>query len=238
MPCPRCKGCSAKPPHPRCSRLFFAQLQTVAFLPDGLNEFLYAPHGIVKCSTSQPKFDIPVSLGEPDIKGNGPADLDLWLYRDLEPIGRPGATGNFAKLGSFAVAIPPYSGYRNGANWLEKEIVAVGPKGQLWYVAGEPGVYRRVSQPAHVNLIGRLTTVSSWRCGGHRLHCVASEAGFWVGREAGSPSFRRLPFSRRSSHGYVPSTSVSWFNRYWSFEARFCRYLSRSVHRHRLPAGP
>ena len=37
---------------PACSRLFFAQLQTVAFLPDGLNEFLYAPHGIVKCSTS------------------------------------------------------------------------------------------------------------------------------------------------------------------------------------------
>ena len=29
-----------------------AQLQTVAFQPDGLNEFLYAPHGIVKCSTS------------------------------------------------------------------------------------------------------------------------------------------------------------------------------------------
>ena len=54
---------------PRCSRLFFAQLQTVAFLPDGLNEFLYAPHGIVKCSTSHSKFDIPVSLGEPDIKG-------------------------------------------------------------------------------------------------------------------------------------------------------------------------
>ena len=118
----------------------------------------------------------PFPWVQPDIKGNGPEDLDLWLYRDLEPIGRPGATGNFAKLGSFAVAIPPYSGYRNGANWLEKEIVAVGPKGQLWYVAGEPGVYRRLSQPAHVNLIGRLTTVSSWRCGGHRLHCVASEA--------------------------------------------------------------
>ena len=102
-------------------------------------------------------------MGSPDIKGNGPADLDLWLYRDLEPIGRPGATGNFAKLGSFAVAIPAYSGYRNGANWLEKEIVAVGPKGQLWYIAGEPGVYRRVSQPAHVSLVRRLTTVSSWR---------------------------------------------------------------------------
>src|SRR4029078_10739039 len=54
---------------PRCSRLFFAQLQTVAFLPDGLNEFLYAPHRIVKCCTSHSKFAIPVSLGETALHG-------------------------------------------------------------------------------------------------------------------------------------------------------------------------
>lgn len=210
---------------PRCSRLFFAQLQTVAFLPDGLNEFLYAPHGIVKCSTSHSKFDIPVSLGEPDIKGNGPVDLDLWLYRDLEPIGLPGATGNFAKLGSFAVAIPPYSGYRNGANWLEKEIVAVGPKGQLWYVAGEPEVYRRVTQPAHVNLIGRLTTVSSWRCGGHRLHCVASEARLLVWAREWGTILSSIAILAALFAWICSINIVSWFNRYWSFEARFCRYL-------------
>ena len=177
MPCPRCKGCNAEPPHPhvRASR-------TTA---DGdlsagrLNEFLYAPHGIVKCSTGPPKFDTLVSLGSPDIKGNGPADLDLWLYRDLEPIGH--ALARRVTLQSWARSqwqSRAYSGYRNGANWLEKEIVAGGPKGQLWYIAGEPGVCPRVSQPAHVSLVRRLTTVSSWRCGAHRLHCVASEARF------------------------------------------------------------
>ena len=211
---------------PPCSRLFLAQLQTVAFLPDGLNEFLYAPHGVVKCSTSQPKFDNPVSLGEPDIKGNGPADLDLWLYRDLEPIGRPGATGNFARLDSFAVAIPPYSGYRNGANWLEKEIVAVGPKGQLWYVAGEPGVYRRLSQPAHVNLIGRLATVSSWRCGGHRLHCVASEADLLGWGRSWITILSSIAVLTELFAWLCAIDVVSWLNRYWSFEARFCRYLT------------
>ena len=39
---------------PACSRDFLAQMQRVAFLPDGLNEFLYAPAGAALCSTSQP----------------------------------------------------------------------------------------------------------------------------------------------------------------------------------------
>ena len=39
-----------------CSSDFLAQMRRVAFLPDGLNEFLYAPNGVVKCSTSQSAF--------------------------------------------------------------------------------------------------------------------------------------------------------------------------------------
>ena len=191
-----------------------------------MNEFLYAPHGIVKCSTNQPKFDTLVSLGSPDIKGNGPADLDLWLYRDLEPIGRPGATGNIAKLGSFAVAIPAYSGCRNGANWLEKEIVAVGPKGQLWYIAGEPGAYRRVLQPAHVSLARRLTTVSRWRCGAHRLHCVASEARLLAWARDWATILSSVAILAALFAWICSVNIVSWFNRYWSFDARFCRYLT------------
>ena len=50
-----------------CSREFLAQMQKIAFLPDGLNEFIYAPDGVAKCSTSQPNFDSPVNLGAPDI---------------------------------------------------------------------------------------------------------------------------------------------------------------------------
>ncbi len=45
---------------PACSHDFLAEMQTIAFIPDGLNEFLYAPNGIVQCSTSQPKFEIHV----------------------------------------------------------------------------------------------------------------------------------------------------------------------------------
>jgi sensor c-di-GMP phosphodiesterase-like protein len=60
-----------------CSRGFLAQMQTIAFLPDGLNEFLYAPNHVVKCSTSQPKFEQTVVLGRPDIRGAAPGDPDL-----------------------------------------------------------------------------------------------------------------------------------------------------------------
>jgi hypothetical protein len=116
---------------PPCSRDFLAQKQRIAFIPDGLNEFLYAPNGLAECSTSQPKFESPVPLGAPDIEGSGPNDPSLRMDRDLGSIGRAGTTGTIAELGAFAVAIPPYTRYQNDATWLKKELVAVGPNGKV-----------------------------------------------------------------------------------------------------------
>jgi hypothetical protein len=48
-------------------------------------------------------------LGNPDIRGAAPGEPDLWIDRDLEFIGRTGAKGTLAMLGSFAVAVPPYA---------------------------------------------------------------------------------------------------------------------------------
>jgi len=101
-------------------------MQRIAFIPDGLNEFLYAPNGVAECSTSQPKFITPVPLGAPDIEGSGPSDPSLRMDRELGSIGRAGTTGTIAELGAFAVAIPPYTRYQNDVTWLKKELVAVG----------------------------------------------------------------------------------------------------------------
>ena len=160
---------------PPCSRDFLAQMQRIAFLPDGLNEFLYAPNSVVECSTSHPTFESPVPLGAPDIEGDGLSSPSLSIDRDLDSIGRPGATGTIAQLGAFAVAIPPYTRYQNDANWLKKELVAVGPHGRAWNVAGDRGLYQRLSTQAH-SLGNRLTTVESTRCDDERLYCVASKA--------------------------------------------------------------
>src|ERR1700681_4885896 len=45
-----------------CSVAFHRQLSRVAFVPDGLNEFLYTPATMVTCSTSKDHFDQPVPL--------------------------------------------------------------------------------------------------------------------------------------------------------------------------------
>ncbi len=164
---------------PACSHDFLAEMQTIAFIPDGLNEFLYAPNGLAECSTSQPKFETPVPLGAPDIEGSGPSDPSLRMDRDLGSIGRAGTTGTIAELGAFAVAIPPYTRYQNDATWLKKELVAVGPNGKVWNVAGDRGLYQGLSTPAHTRG-ARLTTVDGTRCDDQRVYCVASKADLFV----------------------------------------------------------
>jgi len=94
---------------PSCTPDFLAEMQRIAFLPDGLNEFLYAPNVRVECSTSRPKFETPVPLGAPDIDSSGANAPSLRIDRDLASIGRSGTTGTVAPLGAFAVAIPPYT---------------------------------------------------------------------------------------------------------------------------------
>ena len=136
-------------------------MQRIAFIPDGLNEFLYAPNGVAECSTSQPKFITPVPLGAPDIEGSGPSDPSLRMDRELGSIGRAGTTGTIAELGALAVAIPPYTRYQNDATWLKKELVAVGPNGKVWSIAGDRGLYQRLSKPAHFAWVC-ATNIIAW----------------------------------------------------------------------------
>jgi len=209
---------------PPCSRDFLAQMQRIAFLPDGLNEFLYAPNGIAECSTSQPKFENPVALGAPDIESHDPRRPSLWIDRDLEAIGRPGTTGTIAELGAFAVAIPPYARYQNDAAWLKKELVAVGPKGKVWNVAGDRGLYQRLSTPART-LEARLTTVASTRCDDQRVYCVASKANLLVWARDWTTILLSIVVLAALFAWICATNIVAWLNRYWSFEARFNRHL-------------
>src|SRR5690606_25489137 len=54
-----------------CSPGFNDQMRRIAYLPDGLNEFLYVTGGTTYCSVSVSKFDRPVALGEPDMVREG-----------------------------------------------------------------------------------------------------------------------------------------------------------------------
>src|SRR5690606_27711977 len=66
-----------------CSATFIRELRRVAFKPDGLNEFMYAPGGVVACSTSMTTGQSSIPLGRPDITpdDNGVA---YWVNKRLD----------------------------------------------------------------------------------------------------------------------------------------------------------
>jgi sensor c-di-GMP phosphodiesterase-like protein len=211
---------------PACSRDFLAQMQRVAFLPDGLNEFLYAPAGAVECSTSQPKFDTPVPLGAPDIVGTTSKDPSLRLDRDLGPLGRPGTIGTIAALGAFAVAIPPYSRYEDESQWLHKQLVALGRQGKVWDIAGDRGLYERLAGAPTPTLLSHPATVTATACDDKRLYCVASKADLFAWARDWYPILLSVAVLAALFAWVCANNVVAWLNRYWSFESRFNRGLS------------
>src|SRR5262249_37940566 len=62
-----------------CSSEFRGQLRRIAFRPDGISEFLYAPKGYAECSTTRMRFEPPVSFGPPDVEAVGPMRMALWV---------------------------------------------------------------------------------------------------------------------------------------------------------------
>ena len=211
---------------PACSRDFLAQMQRVAFLPDGLNEFLYAPAGAVECSTSQPKFDTPVPLGAPDIVGTTSKDPSLRLDRDLGPLGRPGTIGTIAALGAFAVAIPPYSRDEDELPWLHKQLVALGRQGKVWDIAGDRGLYERLAGAPKPTLLSHPATVTATACDDKRLYCVASKADLFAWARDWYPILLSVAVLAALFAWVCANNVVAWLNRYWSFELRFNRGLS------------
>jgi len=217
---------------PPCSHDFLATMRRIAFLPDGLNEFMHAPGGIVRCSTSRSVFVSPADLGAPDIGGDTPEAGRYWLHRDLRDLGRPGVRGTIVALGDFAVVVPAIERFVTNSPWLFKEIVALGPEDAVWSVAGEKGLYRRVTTAGGFDPIKWLTTVEDTTCGDKGLNCVSSRAMIlpWA-RE-----WITIPISV-----VVLAALLAWFGtshivrgitRYWSFESRFLRAFDNVVVRY------
>ncbi|HWK38060.1 MAG TPA: EAL domain-containing protein [Hyphomicrobium sp.] len=207
-----------------CSGAFLAQMQHIAFLADGLNEFLYAPGGYASCSTSRASFPGSVSLGPEDIAPSGPEKISWRLQRNLGPIGLTDAVGTIAQIGDFAVAIPPYGSNGNKARWLSKELIARSGD-QVWTIAGRDGLYKELTDKKPEKWKRRLTTVSSTACDAHGVHCVASRANL-IGWARSSITILSSTVVLTAMFAWICAfTIVRWLREYWSFEARFLRRL-------------
>lgn len=196
-----------------CSLEFLRQLRRVAFVPDGLNEFLYAPAGAVTCSTSKELFERPVHLGSATIVGQTRFGT-LWIDRDLADIGLIGIHAGVAHNDPFAIVIPPQKLLPH-AEWLHEQLVMVAPDGRSWHSDGEPNLYT----PRATSAIHEIV------CNKGGLYCVAIETSlpeilsvFWKEMLAGAAIAALLS-------GWLAAQSRAALQKHWALEARFCRHF-------------
>jgi diguanylate cyclase (GGDEF)-like protein len=197
-----------------CSAEFLRQLRRVAFVPDGLNEFLYAPSGIITCSTSREHFDQPVHLGRPDVVGGVQFGTALWINRTLDDIGLSGVRATVTYNEPFAIVIPPQT-LLSHARWLHEELVMVAPDGRSWHSAGDTKLYA-------------LTPASAFHetvCSKGGLYCLAMEttlpelfSAFWKEIIIGVVLAAIAAI-------WLATKARAVILKHWALEARFCRYF-------------
>jgi sensor c-di-GMP phosphodiesterase-like protein len=210
-----------------CSAEFRNQLKKVAFRPDGLNEFIYAPDGIPACSTSAEHFSAPRQLTEPDIADAASLGAAVWIDRPLDFVGLKGLEGSIAYSAPFAVVLPtPKIEPRSG--WMSKELVLLGPDGRSWHRSGHRGTYdgrgRDVAQngsPVIADVSMRETV-----CDDAGTNCVTAGTTPWRLLRHGKQWIATAILFAAVFAAWLGLHAKALLARYWSFEARFLRNLN------------
>lgn len=130
------RGIAAEP----CTEDFNRQLKRVAYLPDGLNEFLYAPGGTIRCSVSTRSFDPPVALGTPDVPATETLP-SLWVDRSLSFVGLSDLVGSIVHVDPYAIVVPLEPVRMSPPAWMKMEVVVIGPSGRWWHRGGAAAVH-------------------------------------------------------------------------------------------------
>jgi sensor c-di-GMP phosphodiesterase-like protein len=207
-----------------CGPDFQHQLRTVAFRPDGLNEFIYAPGGMVTCSTTLVVPQRALPLGEPDIGNRGQSAISYWIDRRLNYIGLAGLSGVVAYSDPFAIVIPMQAFRVSPTDTIRKEVVISAPGSRVWHMNGERGLYahtQETSSPLESLLIARGV-----RCGLTHAYCVAAETNIASFALTWRNEFA-LAALLIAFYALWPATTLQrWLASYWSLESRFRRNLS------------
>ena len=208
-----------------CSPLFHEQLREVAFQPDGLNEFVYAPGGVAQCSVN---LDFPPhSLGQPMYSVNGE---QFYLRVSLDFLGLAGRSAAISMVGDFGIVIPPSPVVLSTAPLLKQEVflnLQTGPMHSM----GVEGLHAKYHSAIPVNG-PRYSDASVYhlRCDDDGLLCVVSAASLISVLQVAWPSVA-LGLTVAALVALGMSTQLHRLIRhYWSFESRFVRsFKSRSI---------
>lgn len=207
-----------------CSEPFLRELRRVAFKPDGLNEFMYAPGGVVTCSTSIASASTGIPLGPPDIAPNENG-IAYWVNKSLDAVGLAEVTGNVAFQEPFALVIPPLSSWAaDQASWAKREFVLALPDGRVWHLGGAEGVHAAATaMQASAAPSSKLHAVV---CGKDHPYCVAAAADITEIALTWRPELL-LAVGLVAFYAIWPaSVAYHALERYWSLEHRFQRNLN------------
>lgn len=211
---------------PPCTPEFFKQLHRVAYRPDGLSEYLHAPGGVARCAVHGRFFEPPVPLGEPDMVFRHPVETRLWLDRPMAFIGLDGKTGSMVSRGDFTVVVPTPDDAQGVPSWMTLETVAIGPDGRSWHRSGARGLYDGYQRDLAAG-VGPISTgaVREIACDPLGLHCIVGETTLSRVLARGQALVVLAVLFAALLAGWVAWFVGCLLRRYWSFEARFRRYL-------------
>ena len=157
-----------------CSPAFHDQLRDIAYLPDGLNEFVYAAGGVVKCSVDA---DVAAySLGVPDVRTEAP-NVSIWYDKPLDFLGRTRLIGTILVRDDLGIIVPPQPIPDVSSSWLSFEVLAVAGDNYR-HRAGVTGIFAnaKAAGPLAGYLPLHQAAFFSLLCAPNGASCVATKA--------------------------------------------------------------
>lgn len=206
-----------------CSFAFQEQMRALAYRPDGINEFLYAPDGVVYCSVG--KNLAGYDLGAPDLlaeDGNA-----IYRERSLDFLGIPGQFGTIMRKGDFAMVIPAFDEKVSASAWFDQELI-MNAGGAVLHRAGLAGIGE--SALAATPLLGSLLwhdgTFFLRLCDVDGLQCAVTASPLLSLLQLGWPMLLLGVVVCALVALGISSQLHAMLRRFWSFEARFLRHFN------------
>ena len=214
---------------PPCTDIYLDQLRRIAFLPDGINEFLHFEDGTLVCSVNAGMFETPYALGSVDIESDNAFGIAFWLDRDMTPIGLSGLSGSFARRGAHVMVIPNEPLAIRPASWMDHEVVVQAPQGRWWHRSGAPGLYAAYLDGQGTGLTPYNGGLIGAQCDPVGVHCVASRVDLMA--YVGESSLNAIVIVAAAAIFAAFATQLIHrrIRAFWSFETRFKRHLSDGI---------
>lgn len=209
-----------------CSNGFHEQLRKIAYRPDGLSEFLYAPGDAIQCSIDR-DFAVPVVLGPPDLERARPAAASMWFDQDLTFLGLAGLKGSIIiRGGGLGMIVPDQEVETPMAEWMSQEVVLAPPGGRSWHRGGTPGLYEEAVAAEASWLPIYNGAIHRRSCDPAGYHCVAMRASIADIARSHPATVLFIGAVCAALAAWLASMLAALLRRYWAFEARFRRHFS------------